>query len=154
ANGDGVLDASDPVFGQLKVWQDLNDDGTNVTALPGGGLTQEAGELKSMADLGITQIDYGNNRCTQNGQLHYMSSGELDADTQGTRVNLVGNGIVIQQSDGTQRFIIRQVTGLVGGDDVIEGVFEDGDPTGGTRTTPQNPNAAPQELTIPVALLL
>ncbi|MBI3446967.1 MAG: hypothetical protein HY055_16785, partial [Magnetospirillum sp.] len=44
ANGDGVIDASDAQFANLRVWVDNGD-----------GLTQ-GGELLSLADLGITSI--------------------------------------------------------------------------------------------------
>jgi Ca2+-binding RTX toxin-like protein len=46
SNGDGVIDASDPAFANLKVWRDLNGD---------GGLGE--GELVSLASLGITAIN-------------------------------------------------------------------------------------------------
>ena len=44
-NGDGVIDSGDTAFGNLLVWQDLDHDGVS-----GGG------ELKSLADHGITEI--------------------------------------------------------------------------------------------------
>ena len=44
ANGDGVIDASDPQYANLRVWVDNGD-----------GVTQ-AGELRSLADLGIASI--------------------------------------------------------------------------------------------------
>ena len=58
----GTLDANDPVFGQLKVWMDINGDGVAQT-----------GELQSMAQLGITRLDWGRNGIVpgsfvQNGQ--------------------------------------------------------------------------------------
>ncbi len=45
SNADGVINASDADFGQLKVWVDQNLDGVLNT-----------GELKSMSDVGITSI--------------------------------------------------------------------------------------------------
>ncbi len=45
-NNDGVLDAQDDVWSELHVWQDLNQN----------GITDE-GELKSLEQLGITQIN-------------------------------------------------------------------------------------------------
>ena len=44
-NGDGVIDSRDTAFGKLQVWQDLDHNGVS-----GGG------ELKSLADHGITEI--------------------------------------------------------------------------------------------------
>src|SRR5207245_1395282 len=45
ANHDGVIDAKDPVFGQLQVWQDANHDARTDT-----------GELRTLDALGITSI--------------------------------------------------------------------------------------------------
>ncbi|WP_296645073.1 hypothetical protein [Roseinatronobacter sp.] len=44
-NGDGVIDASDTVFGQLRIWQDLNQEGIS-----------QASEMRSLADVGISSI--------------------------------------------------------------------------------------------------
>ncbi|MEO0980395.1 MAG: DUF5801 repeats-in-toxin domain-containing protein, partial [Pseudomonadota bacterium] len=44
-NGDGVIDAKDNAFGDIGVWQDVNSDGVT-----------QAGELKSLAELGIDAI--------------------------------------------------------------------------------------------------
>ncbi|MDB5579874.1 MAG: hypothetical protein JWR80_5050 [Bradyrhizobium sp.] len=44
-NLDGAITAADSVYAQLQVWQDLNQDGVT-----------DAGELKSLADLGIVSI--------------------------------------------------------------------------------------------------
>ncbi|MGV3576339.1 MAG: DUF5801 repeats-in-toxin domain-containing protein [Devosia sp.] len=45
SNGDGVIDANDDAFGKLQIWQDANGDGVS-----------DAGELKSLADHGITSL--------------------------------------------------------------------------------------------------
>ncbi len=45
ANADGRVDASDPLFGQLRVWVDANHDADT-----------QAGELKTLAELGIAAI--------------------------------------------------------------------------------------------------
>jgi hypothetical protein len=47
-NHDGVIDAKDPAFSQLVVWQDANHNGVSDT-----------GELTHLADLGIKSIDLG-----------------------------------------------------------------------------------------------
>ena len=44
-NHDGVISAADPAFPKLVVWQDLNHNGVS-----------DPGELKSLTDLGITDI--------------------------------------------------------------------------------------------------
>ena len=45
-NGDGVIDKNDPIWSKLRVWVDANHDGKT-----------EAGELKTLDELGITQIN-------------------------------------------------------------------------------------------------
>ncbi len=47
-NGDGVVDASDAGFALLKVWQDTNQN-----------YVTDAGELHSLAELGITSLSLG-----------------------------------------------------------------------------------------------
>jgi len=46
SNGDGVFDAADEKFAEFGVWQDADGDGT-----------ADAGELRSLADVGIASID-------------------------------------------------------------------------------------------------
>ncbi|MGN6666025.1 MAG: putative Ig domain-containing protein [Trinickia sp.] len=45
-NGDGVIDKNDPIWSKLRVWVDANHDGKT-----------DAGELKTLDELGITQIN-------------------------------------------------------------------------------------------------
>ncbi|GBG15963.1 4-hydroxythreonine-4-phosphate dehydrogenase, partial [Novimethylophilus kurashikiensis] len=45
-NGDGVISAADSSYDELKVWIDANSDGVN-----------EAGELVSLGDLGISKLN-------------------------------------------------------------------------------------------------
>jgi hypothetical protein len=45
SNNDGVLDAKDSQFGEFAVWQDTDQDGV-----------ADAGEVKTLADLGITAL--------------------------------------------------------------------------------------------------
>jgi len=66
SNGDGVINASDAVFGQLQVWVDANGDAQT-----------DAGELRSLADLGIASLD-----------LHSQASTEVN---NGNTVGLLGN---------------------------------------------------------------
>ena len=147
ANRDGKIDSTDPVFKELKVWQDLNGDGDNVSTGANGSVVADAGELKSLSELGITELDYVNGRFVRNGNFFALKSNQLEADTYGTRVNLVENGIVVQDSDGTQKFIVTSVTSLEGGADIVSGLFEDGDPLG-------KPTTVAQEISIPGTLLL
>jgi len=45
SNGDGIVSSTDNLFASLQIWQDLDQDGVT-----------DAGELKSLADLGIVSI--------------------------------------------------------------------------------------------------
>ncbi|PIT72998.1 hypothetical protein B9Z42_11950 [Limnohabitans sp. B9-3] len=60
STGDGKMDAQDTAFDALKVWQDGN----------GNGLTDD-GELRSLKDVGVTQINLGHDSTItqQNGNL-------------------------------------------------------------------------------------
>ena len=49
SNGDGVLDASDPAFANLKLWRDANQDGQTGS-----------GELISLADAGVLSLNLAN----------------------------------------------------------------------------------------------
>ncbi|WP_191058537.1 calcium-binding protein [Geminicoccus harenae] len=59
-NGDGKLDAADSEFTNIAVWQDANENGVT-----------DAGELHTLASLGITQIslDYVSEDTWSNGNL-------------------------------------------------------------------------------------
>ena len=46
--GDGVFDANDAAYSQVRVWRDLNQDGIS-----------QAAELKNLAELGIQNIKLG-----------------------------------------------------------------------------------------------
>lgn len=54
-NGDGILDASDPAFAELKLWRDTSQDGQTGT-----------GELISLADAGIVSLNLANTLKNQN----------------------------------------------------------------------------------------
>ena len=73
-------------------------------------------ELRSLAELGITAIDYGNGRYEMrsesgNGAVGYssISSINLEAAQDGVRYTPVGAGIRIDSSDGTPLIVITQV---------------------------------------------
>ncbi|WP_037386094.1 calcium-binding protein, partial [Serratia sp. DD3] len=85
-NGDGKIDANDQDFANLKVWRDLNQDGTT-----------DSGELFTLGELGIASLnlDYknvdqvldGGNRLTQIG-TYTTEDGSV---YQMSDVNLVSN---------------------------------------------------------------
>ncbi len=66
SNGDGTINASDAAFGQLQVWVDANGDGHT-----------DAGELRSLADLGIASLG--------------LQSQASDLQNNGNAVGLLGS---------------------------------------------------------------
>jgi len=73
SNGDGVFDAYDMLFEQVRVWQDKNQDGIS-----------QADELKSLTELGVSAIHLDSN-----------SSNKLD---NGNRISATGT---IEFADGS-----------------------------------------------------
>jgi len=62
ANVDNLITAADPDYAELLVWLDLNQDGIS-----------QAGELQSLADLGITEIrldDWTVSEDAKEGRFH------------------------------------------------------------------------------------
>lgn len=104
ANYDGQLTALDPVWDELKVWQDASTS----SAQAGNGVV-DAGEVKSMADLGISALNYGMGTFTQNGTVKQMASPDLAADAQGVSTHVVPEGIIIQTSQGQISLLATRV---------------------------------------------
>lgn len=97
ANLDSVLDASDPAFAWLRVWV---DDGNGIV---------DAGELKTMADLGITEIRIASQMAIRNGKGTALLSPTFDTSSQGGfRLALTDLGYKVTCTSGAQVF----VTGL------------------------------------------
>ena len=116
ANGDSKIDASDPVYAQLKVWQDLNQDGNNTGVNAQGQLVQDTTggmkELRGLADWGITAIDYANARYeygTSGTSYGQMATLTLQAEDEGVIYTPVGAGILIESTDGSTEIVITQI---------------------------------------------
>ncbi|MBN8779576.1 Ig-like domain-containing protein [Thiobacillus sp.] len=101
SNFDGKLTSLDPVWNELRVWL---DDGDGV---------DEAGEKLALSALGITELNYSMGTFTQNGQVKQLASPNLDADSEGTRINVVPDGILLQNSgDGQISLLVTRVEDL------------------------------------------
>ncbi|MGN0607181.1 MAG: hypothetical protein ACI4JM_11725, partial [Oscillospiraceae bacterium] len=74
-NGDGVIDENDEIFGSLRVWVDAD----------GNGASGE-GEMKTLAELGITSINLG------------YENVNAETDTEAT----IGNAAGFTLADGTK----------------------------------------------------
>ncbi|MBI5330242.1 MAG: cadherin-like domain-containing protein, partial [Betaproteobacteria bacterium] len=89
ANGDGRISAVDPVWNELRVWQDRDGDAV-----------QDAGELSALGSLGISELDYAQGRFTQNGGVKALVSADLTAAAVGSRSYSTPIGLVVQSSSG------------------------------------------------------
>ncbi|CAK0760405.1 serralysin [uncultured Gammaproteobacteria bacterium] len=78
ANGDGVIDASDPEFTSLRVWVDTDGDGQSA-----------AGELHTLSALGIQSINL-----TTTGSGATVNGNTVVATASFTMVNSEGTGTV------------------------------------------------------------
>lgn len=116
ANYDGKITAADPVWNELRVWQDANSDGLEAEA-----------ESLTLGELGITELNYAMGTFTQNGVKKLLSSPDLEADTAGIKVNVVPEGILIDSSsDGLSLLVTRidDMTAVQANQDGISG-YED-----------------------------
>jgi VCBS repeat-containing protein len=141
ANGDGLISALDPVFSELRLWQDAN-----------GNAVSEAVELKTLADLGITELDYGNARFTRNGGIFTMQSQALETSADGLRVAQVSGGLRVEFSDGSATLVATRVIDLGAGNDLVPDLKEDGGEQGDGLSGQLSSRHDP--LSIPVAQLL
>jgi hypothetical protein len=99
SNYDGRLTAADPVWNELKVWRDLDQDGA-----------QDAGEVQGLDALGVSELNYAMGTFTQAGQQKQLASPDLDADKEGTRVSVVPEGILVQASaDGRLSLLVTRI---------------------------------------------
>ncbi|MDD3770014.1 MAG: Ig-like domain-containing protein [Sulfuricurvum sp.] len=116
ANYDGKITSADPVWKELRVWQDANSDGTETDS-----------ESFTLDELGITELNYAMGTFTQNGVKKLLSSPNLEADTAGVKVNVVPEGILIDSSkDGLSLLVTRidDMTAVQPNQDGISG-YED-----------------------------
>jgi hypothetical protein len=75
-NHDGVFDAKDAKFAEFKVWQDANQNGVS-----------EAGEVRSLADVGISSIDLTSDGIKRNPAAGVTEAGRTTAvATDGSEV--------------------------------------------------------------------
>jgi len=98
ANYDGRIDASDPVWNELRVWRDANGDGA-----------EGPGEKLRLSELGITSLNYTMGTFEQDGQVRQLASPDLLADTEGTRTHVVPEGIVVETTEGRISLLVTRV---------------------------------------------
>ncbi len=113
-NGDGQFSAADARFGEFRIWQDSNNDGVSG-----------AGELKSLAELGIVSIG-----------LTPTPTGQTFANTQG---NVMLNTATFTFADGSEGAIGDVVLRPALGSDVVT-LPPSGD-DGSAASAPETPPA-------------
>jgi hypothetical protein len=96
-NHDGQIDAQDAVFADLKVWRDLNQNGVS-----------EAGELFTLAQLGIQSISVQTQDVTGTNEGHDLGVTGLFTRTDGTTDEATS---IYFQTDGQNS--IPEETGFV-----------------------------------------
>jgi hypothetical protein len=72
-NGDGVIDAKDAAYDQLKVWVDANGDGVS-----------QSGELKSLASLDIASIDVNGDKTSAKDAGNWIGMQSTFTKTDGS----------------------------------------------------------------------
>ena len=117
SNSDGVFDANDTAYTTLRVWQDLDEDADT-----------DAGELKTLSELGITSIDL--NRTVVNreelagnpvlsrstmvigGNTHEVAAVDFTTNAVGYEWNNILEGVKITTEDGlTSGLVVEDVNG-------------------------------------------
>jgi hypothetical protein len=102
---DGVFDAQDAMFGQFKVWQDANQNGVS-----------DQGEMKSLADWGITAIHLTSDGVVRTPADGVVAFGQTTAtQTDGSAMAMADVAFefdslatVVQQASGNQRVDLSQ----------------------------------------------
>jgi Ca2+-binding RTX toxin-like protein len=93
SNADGVIDANDAAYADLRVWRDLNQDGVS-----------QAGELQTLGEAGITSINLAAN-AQGVGSFVKVTTG-LDGSTTSTtqvvkNINLATNNFYSEFTDNS-----------------------------------------------------
>ena len=70
ADGNGLINAADPIYAAMRIWRDVNGDGK-----------QDGSEISTLADLGITSLDYKTGTFSQAGQTKQLSTLSVKAET-------------------------------------------------------------------------
>jgi len=101
ADGDGDLTAVDPVFAQLRVWQDANANGI-----------ADNGETHSLAQIGVTALHYRRGSYERNGTTYQLASPDLNAEALGTIAHTVEGGILVNSNNGQTSLIVTAIADL------------------------------------------
>jgi Ca2+-binding RTX toxin-like protein len=116
SNADNAFTSADAAFNNVKVWQDADHDGITDT-----------GELKSLDELGITNIDLtpttqsglvnGGNEIlatgtfTQNGSSQQAQAARFIANATGNSIGIGATGTTVTAEDGRSTYVSNIATG-------------------------------------------
>ncbi len=110
ANKDGVVDAKDAAFSQLKVWQDKNQNGIS-----------EASELKTLTELGIASISTKasitgvQNAVNGNVEIGFSSFTLVNGSTgSSSAFNFVSNPVDSEFSDRIDTSLVDDIPNISG----------------------------------------
>ncbi|MEP1571697.1 DUF5801 repeats-in-toxin domain-containing protein [Roseibium album] len=104
-NGDGVIDAGDAAFNDIKVWQDANSD----------GVVQE-GELKSLVEHDVASIDLGARPVYQDVDGNTVFAEGTFTKTDGSTGEYAGAAFAVANVDGPDaEETTRQSTAIAAG---------------------------------------
>jgi hypothetical protein len=108
SNGDGVFDAQDAAFSDVRVWQDLNQDGI-----------AQSSELKSLADHHISAINLGSSRTNQNSNGNLISAVGSFVRDDGQEGTVNGNQSLAANLDLASNPFYREYTDKIAIDESV-----------------------------------
>jgi Ca2+-binding RTX toxin-like protein len=94
ANGDHKLDASDFVYSELKVWQDIVQDGV-----------MQDFEVVGLSSIGISELNITTKQFVMNGHSQTMDATALVANSGGEYIHAVGNSLLVASETGDVRLM-------------------------------------------------
>ncbi|WP_165676098.1 calcium-binding protein, partial [Metapseudomonas otitidis] len=109
SNGDGVFDAKDAQFANVRVWQDTNQDGI-----------AQAGELKTLAEHNIVAINLNSTASNQTSNGNLISATGTFIRGDGTQGSVNANQSVVANLDLASNPFYREFTDHIALDDAAK----------------------------------
>ena len=108
-NADGVFDAQDAQFANVRVWQDVNQDGV-----------AQASELKTLAEHDITAINLGSTQTSQNSNGNLISATGSFVRGDGSSGTVTGNQSLAANLDLASNPFYREYTDRIELDETVK----------------------------------
>ncbi|WP_165669492.1 calcium-binding protein, partial [Metapseudomonas otitidis] len=109
SNGDGVFDAKDAQFANVRIWQDSNQDGI-----------AQAGELKTLAEHNIVAINLDSTASNQNSNGNLISAIGSFVRGDGSEGTVNGNQSLVANLDLASNPFYREFTDPIALDDAAK----------------------------------